>query len=111
MKYTPLKVSELNKTELYLAMYRFNSKKITWQMCRVINTVINKNKNGYDTIQVLFWDGTVKNILVNAGECVNSIGQLTLKPIGNWLKNEITKLYAEKNSIQEKITKMENFSI
>lgn len=52
-----LELNELEVGRLYLARFRYNSKKITWEPCRVISTQPEKTPNGsFDCIRVEFLD-------------------------------------------------------
>jgi|GEM_PF-5051487 len=100
-----IKLSELNETDIFLARRYFNSKRITWQPCKVISTIPTTNEAGYDVIYVRFLDGASKHVFLRrTGECTDNFGDAVLKKVPkNYFQNEIQKLEDQKAVLQRQI--------
>ena len=104
-----IKVQDIKPGDVYLANHYFNSKQITFQPCRIISGEVVKNQNGYDAVEVEFWNGSTKKVFVREGEFKDRLGKATLKPIGNWVVNETKKMRAHINELEKNINKITEF--
>jgi hypothetical protein len=105
-----MNISEINTKLPYLALYRYNSKRIIWQLCRVISTTPIKNKNGYDVLPIRFFDGKESTVYVRDNMTVDSLGQISLKQAPEkWLTREIIKHTDIINEHTRHVDKLINF--
>ncbi len=100
-----IKLSELNETDIFLARRYFNSKRITWQPCRVISTIPTTNEAGHSVIYVRFLDGVTRHVFLrHTAECIDNFGDPILKKVPkNYFENEIQKLEDQKANLQKQI--------
>ena len=95
-----MKLEEIDISKPFLAKYYFNSKKITWQPCRVISKDIVKNKNGFDVIMVKFFDGTTKGLYANTNKTPGSRTIPDIKPMSeSWLIKELGKINNQQTAL------------
>jgi hypothetical protein len=99
-----IKLEELNETDIFMAKRYFNSKRTTWQPCRIISTIPTINGSGHPVIYVRFLDGVTKHIFVRNTECGDNFGDQVLKKVPkNYFENEIKKLKDQQEELQRQV--------
>lgn len=104
-----IKVQDIKVNELYLAKRYINSKKIIFQPV-IIESLTNIIQTGeFNKLVIKYLDGQEGSIFINNGECKDSAGHITLKPIGDFITKEIKKLESEQKCIENKINQLKKY--
>lgn len=104
-----IKVQDIKVNELYLAKRYINSKKIIFQPVIIESLTNIIQVVGFDKLVIKYLDGQEGTIYINNGECKDSAGQITLKPIGNFITQELKKLESEQKCIEDKINQLKKY--